>query len=168
MFLQQDPIEIIERELRLLIHDVLSHKFGENWIDDPKISLKEEHLKSIKEKIEADKSAQGNQAIYDLPLSYADFSDLRELLIKHDNLFKPVFDKWKKTMVYLEITEGLRNTIKHHRDINSTQEYLLIGIAGEITDSINFWRIGTKAHVKQFVFTFSDYVSTEKKRMQKY
>lgn len=157
-----DPIEIIEKELRHLIDDVLSDKFGVSWFENPNnVGLGDEWLSKLKEKARNDKPARGDETIYEHPIAYSEFSDLKAILINRADLFKKIFKEWDKIVMYIDTVEKLRNPVKHHRDISDSQQYLLAGIAGEITDDIYLWRIGTSAEVRETVIEFRDYIPTD-------
>ena len=158
-----DPIEVIEKELRHLIDDVLSSKFGVSWTENKDVGLTKEWsgFGDLQVKANADKSRRGDVAVYDTPLSYSEFPHLKKLLDKHKGLFGDVFKEWNKTMQYLSTVENFRNAIAHNRDVTPTQQQLLNGIAGEITDDIYLWRIGTSAEVKETVVEFRDYIPTD-------
>ncbi|MFA7286195.1 MAG: hypothetical protein WC052_00835 [Patescibacteria group bacterium] len=156
-----DPLEQIEKNLRVLVDDILTDKFGPLWTEVA--GLGPDWIKKMQEKTIADKTAQGNTILYEKLISYAEFGDLTKLLQLHQILFKPVFSKWEKYFTLIKIAEELRNTVKHHRDISPAQEKLLFGIAGEIDDAINLWRIGARLNIKRLVFGFSDYIPTQHK-----
>lgn len=154
-----DPIETIERTLRNVIHDVLSGKFGPNWANDDKAGLGADWANELTTKMKEDQGVDKTAVVYDIPLAYAEFSDLGELLKKHEARFKPIFREWDEFLAYYNAAERFRNRLKHHRDISPTQRSLLVGIAGEIEDAANRWRIGSNLEVKRTTFQFHDYVS---------
>ena len=78
-----------------------------------------------------------------------------------------MFSEWNKTMQYLSTVENFRNAIAHNRDVTPTQQQLLNGIAGEITDDIYLWRIGTSAEVKEQWLSFVIIFQLTTKRMTK-
>lgn len=160
-----DPIKTIENELRNLIHDVLSDKFGISWTDNIDVGLTKEWTGrgNLEEKAKRDRSIRGDVAIYDMPLAYSEFSHLKIILENRKSLFEEVFKEWEKTMQYLSVAENFRNALAHNRDITPTQQQLLIGIAGEIMDDIYLWRIGTSTAIKETVIEFRDYIPTENK-----
>lgn len=154
---QPDPLDIIERTLRSVIHDVLSDRFGPNWTQDPNVGLGSNWSERLAEKAREDQGIQAPNVVYDLPLAYAEFRDLGDLLRRHQSLFEPIFRDWDVTMAHFRVAEKLRNTIQHNRDISPTQQSLLVGIAGEIQDSVNIWRIGTPLRTKiRFVLQDDD------------
>jgi hypothetical protein len=158
---QPDPIDIIERTLRSVIDEVLSDQFGPNWTQDDKAGLGSNWSEGLAEKAREDQAVQAPNVVYDVPLAYAEFRDLGELLRKHQRLFKPIFRDWRVTMAHFSAAEKLRNAIQHNRDISPTQQSLLVGIAGEIQDSANIWRIGTPLRTKRTVLQFRDRIPVQ-------
>ena len=162
-FFKKDPIEKVERELRFLVWDILSQKYGEGWIYNEEIICKQKWADELKKVFEKDKKIQHNGNIRELLISYADFFDIKELIKKNRSLFESVFSNFEVIVGYIETIIGLRNAIKHHRDISLNQQHLLIGICGEIIDAINLWRIGSKIELDRIVLSFNDYIATEGK-----
>lgn len=156
-----NPIEIIENELRNLIDDILSNKFGIAWAEDCKIGLGSDWSNKLIKKAKDDVSVRGDIAVYGTPLLYSEFSDLKNLIEKHKTLFQGVFRKWERTMEFLGSAEDFRNSLAHNREISPTQQALLQGIAGETVDDITLWRIGTGTNEKEIVFEFRDYIPTD-------
>jgi hypothetical protein len=163
LILYDDPLEIIERTLRDVIHDVLSSKHGPNWHQDNQIGLGPEWVQELERKKKADEGVLKPEVVYDFPLAFAEFSDLGELLKKHKGLFLPIFEHWDTFMSYCRTAENLRNIVKHHRDLAPSQHHLLYGIAGEIESAVNYWRIDGNPNVKKTRFQFADYVAIEGK-----
>ena len=154
---QPHPIDIIERTLRSVIDEVLCDRFGPNWTQDDNAGLGSNWSEGLVTKAKEDQAVQAPNVVYDVPLAYAEFRDLGELLRKHRRLFEPIFRDWEVTIAHFRATEKLRNTIQHNRDISPTQQSLLVGIAGEIQDSVNIWRIGTPLRAKiRFVLQDDD------------
>ncbi len=87
-------------------------------------------------------------------LSYTDFGDLRVILEKNKEFFKPIFKDWDTFKVYLKKVEYLRNPAKHHRFLKEYEISLLQGIAGEIENNINEWHIGSRFQIKRYRLTF--------------
>jgi len=158
-----DPVEVIERTLRNVIHDVLCSKFGPDWTNNEQVGLGTQWANDLTRKMKEDQGVDKTAVVYDIPLAYAEFSDLGRLLEKHETLLKPIFQDWDTLIVYYRSAESLRNRIKHHRDISPSQHALLVGIAGEIEDLANMWRIGTQLQVKRAVFQFKDLIQTSNK-----
>lgn len=157
-----DSLETIERTLRDVIHDVLTDEFGPGWHRND-AGLGSEWASGLEEKRKADQVVQSPSVVYDVPLAYAEFRNLGELLKKHRRLFKPVFGDMDAILAYFRSAEKLRNPAKHHRDINPAQQALLAGIAGEIEDAVNLWRIGSRLRVKRTALDFWDGISTQDK-----
>lgn len=158
----QDPIERIERQLRHLVHDLLTRQFGPEWASDPAIGLGPEWWAELQEKARADHGAQPNVVVSELPIAYAEFSDLGKLVEKHWPLFMPVFHD-TRFWTYYSDAERLRNIVKHHRDITPAQAALLVGIAGELEDVITVWRVGAPFRTVRTVLQFANLVQTSER-----
>jgi len=163
LVLYDDPLEIIERTLRDVIHEVLSSEYGPNWHKNENVGLGPKWAKELEEKSKTSEGVLKPEVVYDLPLAFAEFSDLGQLLRKNKKLFLPIFEHWDTFMSYCRTSENLRNIIKHHRDLIPSQYHLLYGIAGEIENSVNYWRIGGKPIIKNTRFQFTDHVAIEGK-----
>lgn len=157
------PLETIERTLRDVIHDVLTDKFGPEWHRDDNVGLGSDWVIGLEEKMRADRGIQEPNAVYDIPLAYAEFRHLGELLKRNHGLFKPILGNMDAMLAYFWTAEKLRNAVQHHRDIGPTQQALLVGIAGEIEDAVNLWRIGSQLRVKRTVLEFWDGISVRYK-----
>src|SRR5215211_6923703 len=152
--LNPDPLETIERTLRNVIHDTLTDKFGPEWHRNDNVGLGPDWVTGLEEKMRADQGVQNPNAVYDVPLAYAELRHLGDLLEKHRKSFKPVFGNMDMLLAYFWTAEKLRNAVQHHRDIGPTHKALLIGIAGEIEDAVNLWRIGSRLRVKRTTLEF--------------
>jgi len=157
---RQDAIERIERQLRGVIHDVLSAEFGPAWASELSAGLGADRYADLQEKAAADRGAQRAVFMYDLPIAYGEFLDLRKLLEKHWPRFTSVFPSADRFWTFYTEAERLRNIVKHHRDITPTQGALLVGIAGEIEV---LSRSGASArHWNQSVRSFNSQTSSER------
>jgi len=163
---QPDPIEVIERALRNVIHDVLSSNFGPDWTKDKNVGLGSNWARQLELKRQGDQ-AKTKTVAYDIPLAYSEFSDLGKLLVNNKGLFDPIFGNyfgdWNVFYALYRYAEKLRNAIKHHRDISVAQRYLLAGIAGEIEDSVNLWRIRGRLRTRRLILQFRDLIPTQDK-----
>ncbi len=86
-----DPIDVIERTLRSVIDDVLSDEFGPALTQDHGAGLGADWSAKLAEKAREDQGLQTLNTVYEVPLAYAEFRDLGELLKKHEGLFRPIF-----------------------------------------------------------------------------
>lgn len=158
----KDPIECIEKTLREVVNFVLTKEYNHNWLLD-NCSNYGIDSESIKSKQRVEQGTQKPLPIYDLPISYIEFKELINILKTEKKIFKPIFADWDKFNVFLQVVDDLRNTVKHHRDLKPTQYELLSGIAGEVEDSVNLWRIGNKLEMKKIRFDFAEIISRENK-----
>jgi len=77
---QPDPIDIIESTLRSVIDEVLSDQFGPDWTQDDNAGLGPNWSEELAEKAREDQAVQAPNVVYEVPLAYAEFRDLGELL----------------------------------------------------------------------------------------
>lgn len=158
----KESIEKVERLLRDTIDYEMSNKFGPKWVEDEYLEG-EEDLEKFNNKIKHDQGIQKNLSVVYRPIEYLEFLDLINIINEYEDLFKPVFKDWDRYMVFLDICNKFRNPKKHHRDLTPTQYHLLTGIAGEIEDAINIWRIGSKLELKKTHFEFAILVDRNNK-----
>jgi hypothetical protein len=155
-----DPIERIERLLRGVVHDVLEQQFGPLWPEDPAAGLGRKWVERLRDKERMDRCVQQGTIVAELPIAYAEFKELGQLLQRNRALFEPVFPDWETFWVYYRTADRLRNAVKHHRDLPPPQYDLLAGVAGEIEDAVSLWRIGVRLHVQRTIIQFHAAVPT--------
>lgn len=160
---QIDPIQKIETLLRNIISEVLSGKLSPEWIRDPNRGLGEERVNELRKRQKEEEGRRYTKMVDQDLLSYTNFGDLREILEKNEEFFKPIFKDWDTFKIYLKKVEFLRNPAKHHRFLEEYETSLLQGIAGEIENNINEWHIGSRFQIKRYRFSFFEYISTEGK-----
>lgn len=123
-----------ENALRDFIEEILQEHFGAEWVD--KCGVTEEGIEKWTERqqVEAKKLTAGN--VDPRLLYYAQFFDLKTILFKNWDLFKPCFGDKKTMEVYLDKMDDYRNPDAHRRKLLPSQEQLLCGISGEIRNAI--------------------------------
>jgi hypothetical protein len=134
-YFYQDSIERIERMLRSVVDRLMSEEYGQDWLDSKSNDLQLD-LDKIKENIQQDKSRLSPFSIPESLISYLDFSELIKIIFKEKALFESVFDNIERIEVYLKRVNDLRNTKKHHRELQYYHLNLLEGIAGEIEEKL--------------------------------
>ena len=120
-----------ENALRDFIAITLKESLGKKWVLNCGVS-KERIGKWIERKTEEEKKYVAGVAEERL-IYYADFYDLKKIIEKNrDKDFKKVFSSQKTINLYLDILHNFRNPDAHRRELLPHQEYLILGIAGEI------------------------------------
>lgn len=120
----------------------MSEEYRQDWLYTKSNDLELDPDK-IREKITQEKGRLTPFSIPESPINYLEFSELTKIILKNKTLFKSVFDNIDRIEVYLKRVNDLRNTKKHHRELQYYHLSLLEGIAGEIEEIINFWQIGS-------------------------
>lgn len=127
-----------ENTLRDFISDILTKKYGNNWIEKCKISKDRIDRWSSRKTEEIKKQKFGsveNRLVY-----YADFFDIKTILKKNWDLFSDALGEWKVIEVWLNELERFRNPEAHRRELLPHQKQLAAGITGEIRTRIVRYR----------------------------
>jgi len=127
-----------ENSLRDFIATILQQNLGSNWIEVCGISNDRVLIWRGRRETEAKRQASG--AIEPRLLYYADFYDLPTILKKNWDLFEQIFGKWRRFEIFLDELQRFRDPDAHRRELLPHQKYLIIGIAGEIRNSIVRYR----------------------------
>jgi hypothetical protein len=131
-----DPLDITqtlkdtENTLRDFISAILLQTFGVDWIN--KCGATPEKIGTWKERKVREAEKQEAGVVEERLLYYANFSDLRTILSKNWELFKPALGEWARFEVYFDDMVSLRNPEAHRRELLPHQKHLATGIAGEI------------------------------------
>jgi len=156
---KNEPLREIEKSLRDLIRDVLEEKYGPEWLNNIQVGLGADWISRLKERQKDDQGRRGPLAVeFDL-ISYSDFMDLRKIIENNKTIFKNIFADWDRLITHLKRAEDLRNPDKHHRTLERYEISLLEGIAGEIRNEINIWKLGVRLSVKKTGLYFDRGVS---------
>lgn len=149
LILQNEEVALksVENSIRDLISFVLESKHGSNWIEILKVSP--ERIDNWKSRMETERKRLKGRALDARLLYYSDFYDLKEIITKHWDLFKDVFEDKKRIEVFLGELEKLRDPNAHRRELYEYQKSLVIGISGEIRMSIMKYR-GKKMDVNDY------------------
>lgn len=119
----QDVLDLFENNLRKFIEAKLIEGYGENWC---KRGLPFNILKNCQDR-KAKSEKDGEE---DMPLlTYADFTYLRQIIVKRDNwknIFQACFKSAESVVGKLTELEGLRNIAAHHRRQLTRDEVLRI------------------------------------------
>lgn len=122
-----------ENTLRRLIIDVI----GEN--DSAPYKISSERIDKWKEKREIELKKYKGILAETRIVFYSDFYDLKNIVIKNWELFKPILNDKKRFEVFFEELEKYRNSVAHGRIITSTQEFLIKGITADLKNLITIY-----------------------------
>jgi hypothetical protein len=122
-----------ENTLRHLIIKTI----GEN--DDSEYKVSSERMEAWKNKREVERKKHKGILIENRLLYYSDFYDLKTIVNKNWELFKPILSDKKRFEVLFDEIEKIRNTIAHGRDILISQEHLLKGILLDLKNQITIY-----------------------------
>jgi hypothetical protein len=134
-----DAINAVEVVLRDLIEQVLTEKFGDDWIEQCGTPEKIERWRErrIEEAKQRDGTTTDERLLY-----YSDFTDLATVIKKHWELFKPCLGDRKTFDVYMDRLEEFRNAPMHSRALVPFEVALAEGMAGEIRNKVTIYRSG--------------------------
>ncbi len=122
-----------ENTLRQLIIKLI----GEN--DDSAYNVTTERVDTWKEKREIEKKKHKGILIENRLIFYSDFYDLKPIINKNWELFKPILIDKKRFEVFFDEVEKIRNTIAHGRQVLLSQELLLKGILFDLKTLITIY-----------------------------
>jgi hypothetical protein len=126
-----EAINGIEASLRVLIHAVLGKAWSETGAVD-KDSL-------VTRRTEEEKRRDGAAIESDL-LAYTHIYELRKIITKNWEKFKPALSDRKRFDVYMDRIEDFRNVPMHSRELLPFERELLSGIAGELRNMVTIYR----------------------------
>jgi hypothetical protein len=129
-----EQLRLTENVLRNLIASVLEEKLGEDWIQNTGVTPERLDNWRRKRDEEDKKLATGN--LETRLLYFADFYDLKTIILKSWDDFKEVFGEKKELEVLLSTLEDFRNPTAHARGLLPYQEHLAVGICGELRTKV--------------------------------
>lgn len=145
--LTKDQIEVLEKELRDALSQVMSSHKGPNWISDPSIGLKD--LTQINQARETELKIHPN-ASKNL-IDYTNLTDLKEVILKNWVLFKDTFGEQRDFEFYMNRLITNRTSLAHARALVDYEYHLVLGICGMFLNSIQRWKDGSGKQVKDYI-----------------
>lgn len=127
-----NALQLIENALRLCIRRVL----GDAWLDAPAAPDRQQ----LEDKRLAESKRRDGAVTSDDLLEYAETYHLTGMVLKNWEAFKPVFKDRKRTEVYFNQVEDVRNSIAHSRTLMTFERDLLSGVAGQIRAQVSRFR----------------------------
>lgn len=121
-----------ENTLRKLILHILKGDFN-NY------KVSEQRIENWKEKQEIEKKKYKGILLEKRLIFYSDFYDLKSIISKNWDSFKPILDDKKRFEVFFAEVEKFRNTLSHGRTLTLSQEQLLNGITSDLKNLITIY-----------------------------
>lgn len=126
-----EAINALERSLRGVIGDVL----GDQWREARGVDISKLEARRAEEQ-----ASRTGAAVEESQLAYTHIYELREIISKNWEKFKPVFDDKKRFEVYMDRIEDFRNAPMHGRELLSFERSLLDGMVGEFRNVTTIYR----------------------------
>lgn len=145
--LTKDRIEVLEKELRDTLSQIMSSHKGPNWISDPNIGLKD--ITQINQARETELKIRPNASKN--VIDYTNLTDLKEVILKNWVLFKNVFGELRDFEFYMNRLINNRTSLAHARALVDYEYHLVIGICGIFLNSIQLWKDGSGKQVKNYI-----------------
>lgn len=126
-------LELAENAIRLAIRAAIQDRWQQHVrLDDLTKRQAEDHTR------------RDGVVVSDDLLSYLEFHQLRTIVRKEWEAFKPVFDDLQRTEVWLQALEDVRNAIAHSRTLVEHEAALVAGISGQIRNQVTLFRSRTE------------------------
>src|SRR3989442_3562670 len=135
----KDCVLETEKQLRRIIYDIFFEKYGTDWQNKASLGLDSEEIQEIKSRMNNER---------EIFLDYCYILDVKKIIHENWSEFAKVFSCKDTIMQYLTTINRLRNPIMHSRDIAKHENYLCLGICGELMENIDKWYEGYKRDVK--------------------
>ena len=130
-------INFLENVLRDIIESVLSKKHGISWLD--KTGLPPEKIESWRGRLAEEPRRRPGGMLEQRLIYYSEFYDLENIINKNWNDFKPCLGDKKKFEVYMSRLSAFRNPDAHSRALLPFEEHLVLGITGEIRQTVTMF-----------------------------
>lgn len=126
-----EAINSLEAALRGLILDVL----GNGWTDRSGVDAEK-----LEQRRTEEAARRKGAAVEQNLLSYAHIYEIRKIIEKNWDLFKPALVEKKRFDVYMDRVEDFRNAPMHSRELLPFEKSLLSGMVGEIRNLATLYR----------------------------
>jgi len=124
-------------EYENILRTIIINVIGET--DDATFGVTQERLDIWKEKREIEKKKNENIQIENRLVYYSDFYDLKTIIDKNWEKFKPILANRKRFTVFYEEIEKYRNNIAHGREILSFQLKMIEGIVDDLRNQLTLY-----------------------------
>lgn len=139
----------LEKQLRILINDVLTNEKGPDWLIDPLNGLTQENIEKIQETLnnEVLKSKDASKNLID----YTFIQDLSNIIQKNWTLFSSIFGKKSKFESDMDVLTRNRNSLLHQRPLEEYEYHLVIGTGLSLIHKIKLWNKGAGRRIAKYV-----------------
>jgi hypothetical protein len=138
-------INEFENTLRRIIIKIIGEA------DDAQYSVSEVRISNWKEKREIELKKNKGVQFENRLIFYSDFYDLKTIISKNWELFKPIFYDKKRFDVFFTEIEKYRNSIAHGRNLLRSQENILKGITSDLKNLITIYHNKNKMKEDYFI-----------------
>lgn len=146
-----------ETKLRAFVNEVMTTKYGVNWMGDSSIGFSEKDILDMENRRTQEKQVNPH-GFSDQLIDYSYLADLGKVISWDSNwqLFKNYFPERKKTIILFDMLIPLRNPIIHGRLVSIQKKHLCLGICGEFLKVVSNWQLafGRMPQSYQFDFAF--------------
>lgn len=140
-------LRTLERVLRRLIEDVLRSTHGASWVDE--LGVPPERVGGWRLRLEEESKRRTGGISSSSLLDYSEFTDLRLIVHKHWETFRPCFRDKKQFNVYMERLSDLRNPDAHARPLLPFERPLMLGMSDELRQMVAIYRSEAKVGTPQ-------------------
>ncbi|WP_350292376.1 hypothetical protein [uncultured Croceitalea sp.] len=119
--------------------------------DDVDYRVTKERIAKWKEKRDIEKKKNKGVLIEPRLLFYSDFYDLKTIVEKNWELFKPILGDKKRFFVFFKEMEQYRNTIAHGRPLIASQQSLMSGIVHDLKNVLTIYNNRIKMKDDYFI-----------------
>jgi len=128
-----------ENALRDFIAATLERSAGPEWLDS--CGVTPGRIAKWRDRKSEEERRQEAGVVDERPLYYADFYDLKTILKNHwPGDFSEALGEWKRFEVLFDELARYRDPDAHRRELLPHQQYLVLGIAGDIGSRLVRWR----------------------------
>jgi hypothetical protein len=134
-----ESIAAAEVDLRGLIREVLSTRYGESWLDQA--GLSSDSIAHASGRLDAERKRRPGTRVSEETIDYLQFYELKTIIEKHWEMFRPILGpKLGEFRTYFDRLNDLRDADAHNRVLLPFERDLVSGIAGEIRNRITIFR----------------------------
>lgn len=134
-----DAITAAENTLRDVILSVMGSRDAD-WLDAS--GLTPDRLQRMADRLSEERRRRSGTVIEERLLYYSDLPDLKTIVDKHWDRFKPCFDNKRTFDVYMDRLVDMRTAQMHGRELLPFEQQLAHGISGEFRNRVTIFRSG--------------------------
>lgn len=133
-----EDITSAENALRDLIESVLAPALRPNWLESS--GLTPERLDIMRGRVAAETASRPGGLVEQRLIYYSDLPDLKTIIRKHWERFKPCLGDQRTCYVNLDRLNRFRNAQMHGRQLLPFEQALTAGISGEFRNRVALFR----------------------------